>query len=225
MADAHDNSALGSDSGSSTSEEEVSGEDETSWVAWFCGIRGNEFFCEVDEEYVHDDFNLTGLQQEVPYYDYALDTILDVDSPSAENLTEEQQETVDAAAELLYGLIHARYIITGKGLAAMNDKFNEAAFGRCARVFCEAQPLLPVGQSDQARKHTVSLYCPRCNDIYAPKSSRHANIDGAYFGTTFPHLFLMTYPQAVPPPSVKVNMPPSCRKRGQEGPPALTQTQ
>ncbi len=58
-----------------------------------------------------------------------------------------------------------------------------------------------------ARKHTVSLYCPRCNDIYAPKSSRHANIDGAYFGTTFPHLFLMTYPQAVPLPPTSVFMP------------------
>jgi casein kinase II subunit beta len=92
---------------------------DTSWIAWFCGIRGNEFFCEVDEEYVHDEFNLTGLQQEVPYYDYALDLILDVDSPNSDQLTEEQQETVDAAAELLYGLVHARYILTAKGLQAM----------------------------------------------------------------------------------------------------------
>jgi hypothetical protein len=74
-------------------------------------------------------------------------------------------------------------------------------------VLCEAQPLLPVGRSDQARKYTVSLYCPCCNDIYFPKSSRHANIDGAYFGTTFPHLFLMTYPQDVPQPPKEVFVP------------------
>lgn len=30
-------------------------------------------------------------------------------------------------------------------------------------------------------------------DIYFPRSKYQGNIDGAYFGTTFPHLFLMTY--------------------------------
>ena len=34
-------------------------------------------------------------------------------------LDEQQQEMVDAAAELLYGLVHARYVLTGKGLSAV----------------------------------------------------------------------------------------------------------
>lgn len=190
---------------SETEEEASAGE--LSWIAWFCSIRGNEFFTEVDEEYIQDEFNLTGLSAEVPYFDYALDTILDVDSPNADQLTEEQQETVDAAAELLYGLIHARFLLTTKGLNAMYDKFMEAEFGRCPRVLCSSQALLPVGQSDLPRKATVSLYCPRCNDLYAPRSSRHANVDGAYFGTTFPHLYLMTFPQCVPEPPPEPYVP------------------
>jgi hypothetical protein len=57
-----------------------------------------------------DDFNLTGLNSLVPYYEYALDMVLDVEMPMEDSLTEEQQEIVESAAEMLYGLIHARYV-------------------------------------------------------------------------------------------------------------------
>eukprot|EP00951_Prasinocladus_malaysianus_P034272 scaffold344684_cov45-Prasinocladus_malaysianus.AAC.1 len=99
-----------SDSGSGS-------EEDASWISWFCSLKGNEFFCEVDEDYVQDDFNLSGLSAQVPYYEYALDLILDVESPSDE-----------------------------------------------------------------------------CEDVYHPRSKVHKDVDGAYFGTTFPHLLLMTYP-------------------------------
>nr|VDC69744.1 unnamed protein product [Brassica rapa] len=170
------------------------GEDEdTSWISWFCNLRGNEFFCEVDEDYVQDDFNLCGLSGLVPYYDYALDLILDIESSNGDMFTEEQNELVESAAEMLYGLIHVRYILTTKGMAAMLEKYKSCDFGRCPRVFCSGQSCLPVGQSDIPRSSTVKIYCPKCEDLYYPRSKYQGNIDGAYFGTTFPHLFLMAH--------------------------------
>ncbi|XP_050151285.1 casein kinase II subunit beta-1-like isoform X3 [Malus sylvestris] len=185
-----------SDESETDSEEsDVSGSDgdDTSWISWFCNLRGNEFFCEVDDDYIQDDFNLCGLSSQVPYYDYALDLILDVESSHGDMFTEEQNELIESAAEMLYGLIHVRYILTSKGLAAMLDKYKNYDFGRCPRVFCCGQPCLPVGQSDIPRSSTVKIYCPKCEDIYYPRSKYQGNIDGAYFGSTFPHLFLMTY--------------------------------
>ncbi|KAL4029457.1 hypothetical protein IC575_007669 [Cucumis melo] len=190
-------------------ESDVSGSDgdDTSWISWFCNLRGNEFFCEVDDDYIQDDFNLCGLSSQVPYYDYALDLILDVESSNGDMFTEEQNELIESAAEMLYGLIHARYILTSKGMAAMLDKFKNYDFGRCPRVYCCGQPCLPVGQSDIPRAGTVKIYCPRCEDVYYPRSKFQGNIDGAYFGTTFPHLFLMTYGHHKPQKSIQSYVP------------------
>ncbi len=253
-------------------------------MSWFCSLKGNEFFAEVEHEFMQDDFNLTGLSAQVPYYEYALDTILDSESSAAARFSKEQQEAIESAAELLYGLIHARYIITPRGMAAMLDKVRTATpsvvraraalaagvdpvrgredplfhpackpaaapahpsqykgvhFGRCPRVHCQGQPALPVGQSDLPRMHTTKIFCPRCADIYYPRSSRQAraprsrlrhplrpparrrrarrrslgartaaqpprtpppqaNVDGAYFGTTFAHMFLQSHWELAP---------------------------
>ncbi|KAF4613689.1 hypothetical protein D9613_008031 [Agrocybe pediades] len=78
------------------------------------------------------------------------------------------------------------------------EKYKRADFGRCPRVLCASQPLLPVGLTDIPYEKSVKLYCGKCEDLYSPKSSRHGSIDGAYFGTTFPHLLFLVYPTLIP---------------------------
>ncbi len=127
----------------------------------------------------------------------SIDTILDVDIPEGE-LDERQQELVEMSAETLYGLIHARFILTARGMHAMLSKYTDGAFGRCPRVYCNGQTVLPVGQSDVPRCSTVKIFCPMCWDLYFPRSRSHNTLDGSYWGTTFPHLFLHTYCNLVP---------------------------
>lgn len=54
---------------------------------------------------------------------------------------------------------------------------------------------------------TVKLYCPRCEDIYNPKSSRHGAVDGAYFGTTFPHMLFQVHSNYLPTKNIERYVP------------------
>jgi casein kinase II subunit beta len=56
--------------------------------------------------------------------------------------------------------------------------------------------VLPVGLSDSLKVSRFKVFCPRCEEVYIPKF-RSVNIDGGFFGTSFPHHFLKHYPQAV----------------------------
>jgi len=183
-----------SDGGSSESEES------DTWVSWYCQLRGNEFFCEVDQDYIDDPFNLYGLSS-MSYYNEALDVIMDLESELDEEYepNSDARMLIDNTAETLYGLIHARFILTTQGLLAMNEKYVAGDFGECLRLQCERQALLPIGLSDIQGESTVKTFCPRCREIYLPVKVRQRGIDGAFFGRTFAHLFLMVMKTNIPP--------------------------
>merc|ERR1712072_862987 len=174
------------------------------WRDWFISSRGNEYFCEVDEDYLTDRFNLTGLNTEVQHYQYALDLVTDVFDMECDD---EMRETIEKSARHLYGLVHARYVVTTRGLAKMMEKYKQGVFGKCPRVICESQHLLPMGQHDQPGMSNVKLYCAKCEDIYNPKSSRHSAIDGAYFGTSFHNIIFQVYPALIPAKSADRYIP------------------
>ena len=83
----------------------------------FCGLKGHEMFCEVERAYIEDGFNLYGLRACVSNFSDCLDLILDrigLDDSDDSHLTQ--------SACTLYGLIHARYIVTAHGLDSMYNK-------------------------------------------------------------------------------------------------------
>ncbi|GMM57779.1 casein kinase 2 regulatory subunit [Maudiozyma humilis] len=188
-----------------SSEEDSGTYDE--WIPSFCSRFGHEYFCHVPTMFIEDDFNMTSLAQEVPHYRKALDLILDLEEVSGDEASGEMdvdgasngasgkppivsRSIIEHAAEQLYGLIHARFILTKQGLQAMAEKFDHKQFGTCPRYFCNGMQLLPCGLSDTIGKSTVRLYCPSCQDLYLPQSSRFLCLEGAYWGTSFPGVFL-----------------------------------
>ncbi|KAK6103527.1 casein kinase II, putaitve [Brugia malayi] len=176
---------------------------EGSWIPSFCDRPGNEFFCEVDESFIIDRSNLIGLKDQVPHYEYALELILGLDPDEDEARARLSQSMIgEQVTQTLYGLIHARYILTGGGIDQMMIKWRNGDFGFCPRFYCEKQNLLPVGISDIPKVSTVKLFCPSCVDIYTPINEYHQEIDGAFFGTGFPHMFFFEHPELKPRRSV-----------------------
>ena len=102
---------------------------------------------------------------------------------------------IEASAEMLYGLIHQRFICSRAGIQQMSEKYELNHFGVCPRTNCNQTRTLPVGLSDIPGEDTVKLFCPSCLDVYVPPNSRFQTVDGAFFGRTFGALFLMTFPE------------------------------
>jgi casein kinase II subunit beta len=53
-----------------------------------------------------------------------------------------------------------------------------------------------VGMSDKLRTSRVKVYCPRCEEAYLPKY-KNMNLDGAFFTSSLPHIFMKHYPEAI----------------------------
>jgi hypothetical protein len=88
-------------------------------------------FCEVERSYIEDGFNLYGLRACVSNFSDCLDLILDRIGPD-----DSDDSHLTQSACTLYGLIHARYIITAHGLDAMYNKVSKVIYCFIAFVAC-----------------------------------------------------------------------------------------
>lgn len=168
--------------------------EETSWIHWFCKLEGNEFFVEIDEDFIRNKTNLIGIKCKA-----YLPKLLSQNAPTENSVNEDLEEELQGIKEV-YGLIHKRFITTSKGLALMREKYLNGVFGRCPRVVCDKQVLIPVGLSEDLRYSKVKVYCPICCQVYKPSrhKGRSISLDGAFFGTSFAQIFFMNYPDLKP---------------------------
>ena len=187
---------------SDSSEESMSSSDMSSsysWISWFVSQSGNEFLLELDEEYIRDNFNLYGLRPLFPDYDDALGMILDPDCPDEEDLEDSEYQDILKQASDLYGLIHARFAVSQRGLSMVKEKYLAGEYSTCPRLQCDSQRCLPIGIADKLGQGSVKAYCPMCEQVYSiVKHKTKEPLDGAWFGTSLPHMFLQTYPDLVP---------------------------
>ena len=74
-------------------ESEFSDDSAGGWIQWFCNYEDHQFFCEVDEEFIRDNFNLYGIKQKFTHFKYfvslrseAVAMILRVEPPDEDEL-------------------------------------------------------------------------------------------------------------------------------------------
>ena len=128
--------------------------------SWYTSIPGHDYFCQVHEDFIEDDFNLTGLQSMVPFWKEALEMVLDVEPEDPSKIPD--VSIVEASAELLYGLCHQRFILTKAGLNAM--------------VCLCLSPLTPHPSPNRSAKSTSWANSARAHEYSViPPQSSHAD--------------------------------------------------
>ena len=119
------------------------------------------------------------------------------ESPQSEEFRDQSFIEAYKSAIDLYGLVHSRFILSPRGLELMKRKYLFGTFGVCPRTSCLNQNVMPIGLNDTLSTARVKIYCPKCEDMYIPKK-KIAELDGAFFGTSFPQALLQSYPDLVP---------------------------
>lgn len=109
----------------------------------------------------------------------------------------DKKETIivnEDTAVLVYRHIHKLYIHTSEGMEEVRKLYEKGAFGKCQRAYCDSQYVLPYGEHEEVGKSNLKVYCPCCKDVYEPRNKSLDLVDGAYFGSSFAHLFELSYP-------------------------------
>lgn len=113
---------------------------------------------------------MTGLNTEVQYYQYALDLITDVFDLDCDD---EMRETIEKSARHLYGLVHARFIVTTRGLAKMVSYIFSGIFLQLLFL------LAPMENEKEDLGHLHLYYDGNTDAARSLKSTRRPTLENA----------------------------------------------
>ncbi|GKT13463.1 Casein kinase II, regulatory subunit like protein [Aduncisulcus paluster] len=163
-----------------------SDEYEESWLTEFLSSNSQyKALVRIPSGYFRDAFNLTGLDVKIPYYHDVIKMI--------RNEENTDNVSLQRSAAVCYALVHQRFCLSSHGLSQAEKLYHKGVFGTCPNLSCEDSHVLPVGISDEPGVSSLHVYCPRCHKTY--KSSTFSSMDGCFYGTTFPHMFGLVYPE------------------------------
>ena len=207
LIEENENSSSSSSGEDSNNDKRFPVEEPIDWIHWFCKLKGNEYFVEVDEDFIKKEEKLEFIKTK-----NFIKIILSEKNTKDFNLTKELLLELQDIREI-YGFIHKRFINTPEGLGLMREKFINGVFGYCPRMLCNKQVVLPVGLSEDMRYSQVKVFCPLCQEVYKPRDIFYGYSDkkiikfdlpdGVFFGTSFPQTFLMHFPDLDP----RINAP------------------
>jgi casein kinase II subunit beta len=152
--------------------------------AVFVDTSASSWLVEIDDYYLESSVSYQDLSRKVSHYPRAADIVkgrrLDVSGISKDYVTK-----LGSATAKLYGLLHARFLLTGEGVDKLSQKVAAGIYGVCPRVACGDANLLPMGLTGEPGIATVKRWCLKCHDIYENQS----DLDAAYFGPDLPVMF------------------------------------
>jgi casein kinase II subunit beta len=175
-----------------------------SWLMKFLDEPRSRLLVRVDDEFLHNSFNITGAKQQLSHFTSAYELLRRGILSSG---LDSERDTIEKEAEMLYCLLHHRFLLTRPGMQLLHEKFQQSIFQTCPRVNCRAAQCLPYGLSEQYGRCPVKWYCPGCADLYNVTDPELDLQDGSAFGPSWVHMFLQKFPQVIPPGPIKVYVP------------------
>lgn len=167
------------------------------WIDWLIMQPFGKYFVRIDDDFLENIYNFYGIRQKIANFKLSLDIIRGF-YRNPEEFPKEWPHNINDYAICLYGLLHARYLLTKEGQEKMYKKYKENKFEFCPRTFCKGIHCLPYGVSDEIGNSMMQLFCPNCNDVYYINDEVCQVIDGAFFGSSWVHVFLQRYKELIP---------------------------